>query len=102
MLRLIATVVLLLAPTAAAQCVGQWLPGQGPPGISGSSCSGCQPTVAASTLWDPDGPGPLPERLVIGGSFSLVGSTPANNIATWDGAVWSPLGAGLASIGGIS
>lgn len=33
--------------------------------------------------------------LVAGGSFTIVGGMPANNIARWDGTAWLPLGAGL-------
>jgi hypothetical protein len=33
--------------------------------------------------------------LVIGGRFSFVGSTPANNIARWDGAAWHAYGDGV-------
>jgi hypothetical protein len=33
--------------------------------------------------------------LYAGGSFSAIGDVSANNIAKWDGAEWSPLGAGL-------
>lgn len=67
-------------------CEGQWLPGYGAPGVHG--------TVRATTLWDPDGPGPLPEMLVIGGSFTMVDKTPARNLAMWDGNQWSEIGGG--------
>jgi hypothetical protein len=33
--------------------------------------------------------------LYVGGSFSAAGGVPANNIARWDGAAWSCVGAGL-------
>src|SRR5436190_2956429 len=62
---------------AAGQCQPQWLPGEGIPGVNG--------TVYATTTWDPDGPGPQPELLVVGGLFTLAGATLANNIAAWDG-----------------
>lgn len=85
-----AAMVLLLggvgAPAAHAQCGGQWLPGYGVPGVNG--------TVGCMTLWDPDGPGPLPESLVIGGSFSIVKTTPAKNLAMWDGTQWTEIGGG--------
>lgn len=32
--------------------------------------------------------------LIVGGSFSMAGGTPANNIASWDGCNWAPLGSG--------
>ncbi|MFN0242902.1 MAG: hypothetical protein ACKVWV_08440 [Planctomycetota bacterium] len=34
-------------------------------------------------------------RLIAGGRFTSAGGSPANNIAMWDGATWSPLGSGL-------
>lgn len=59
--------------------------------------------VFSSTTWDPDGAGPAPARLVVGGRFGVAGwlagssTTPvlANNIATFDGTSWAALGAGL-------
>jgi len=76
-----------LCPHAMAQCNGRWLPafGQGGP----------DDIVYASIVWDPDGDGPRPEELVIGGRFSSVGGVPANRIAAWDGIHWSPLGGGI-------
>lgn len=47
--------------------------------------------VRALGVWD-DGNGPA---LYVGGNFGQVGLTPANNIAKWDGANWSALGAGV-------
>jgi hypothetical protein len=38
--------------------------------------------------------------IYVGGSFSTAGGTPANNIASWSGASWSALGAGIT--GGLS
>lgn len=54
-------------------------------------------TVMASTLWDPDGAGPATAVLVIGGTFSIVGTVLANNIASYDpvSETWSTLGAGV-------
>ena len=37
-------------------------------------------------------------ELVVGGRFTGVGGVAANNIARWNGTVWSPLGPGLAGI----
>lgn len=39
-----------------------------------------------------DGAGPA---LYVGGDFSMAGGVPAGNIARWDGASWSSLGAGV-------
>lgn len=59
--------------------------------------------IEAATVWDPDGAGPLPPRLVVAGRFAAAGwnnaSTPggigANSIAMWDGTTWQSLGLGL-------
>src|SRR5207247_1421219 len=51
--------------------------------------------VYAVTTWDPDGAGPQPELLIVGGSFSVAGKALANNIAAWDGTSWSALGTGV-------
>ena len=65
-----------LAAHASAQCTMPWLPGAALPGVDGP--------VAAMTPWDPDGPGPLPAVLAVGGTFAVAGSTPANRVAAWD------------------
>jgi len=70
----------------AQTCEGQWLPGYGVPGVNGS--------VNAMALWDPDGDGPRPEALIIGGGFSMVDKTSARNLAMWDGQQWSEIGGG--------
>ena len=75
--------------SAAAQCLTGWASTDAWPGVSGTS-------VYATAMWDPDGAGPLPERLVVGGQFNLAGSGPAANIAMFDPATgtWSPVGSG--------
>jgi trimeric autotransporter adhesin len=40
--------------------------------------------VLASATWDPDGSGPLPEVLVLAGSFTQVGNASARGIALYD------------------
>ena len=79
------------APAAWADCPPEWLygPGQEPPGTND--------TVRATTTWDPDGPGPEPEQLVVGGYFTTAGGVSANYIARWNGATWQPLGSGMNS-----
>lgn len=84
---IIAGVLGACSPVRADNCDGRWLPGYGAPGVNGS--------VNAMTLWDPDGAGPLPEMLVIGGQFTVVGKKLATNVAIWDGENWSPLGDGV-------
>ncbi len=78
-----------MMPAAWAQCPGRWLPDNGLPGLNGN--------VAAIVSWDPDGPGPLPPVIVVGGSFTIAGNTLANGIAAWDQATgqWSALGTGM-------
>jgi hypothetical protein len=45
--------------------------------------------------FDPDGAGPLPSRLYAGGRFDSIDGVAALNVASWNGAFWSPLGPGL-------
>lgn len=73
----------------------------GPPCALLPSAMSCYPGVNGSVFtlanWDPDGPaGPSPTTLVIGGLFTLAGSTVANNIAVYDpvSRSWSKLGYG--------
>jgi hypothetical protein len=47
--------------------------------------------IRASTVFD-DGSGPA---LIVGGTFTSAGGALATNVARWDGAHWSALGAGL-------
>src|SRR2546423_8869467 len=74
--------LLALVPRARAQCDGTWLPtGAGTPGVDR--------TVLATINWDPDGPGPSPPLLIVGGSFAYAGHAAAARIAAWDGSAWS-------------
>lgn len=79
----------LFARSAAAQCATQWLPGDGVPGTNGG--------ISAMVPWDPDGPGPLPPVVVVGGGFTVAGAVPTNSIAQYDpvSGVWSALGSGV-------
>jgi len=86
----ISIVCLILACSAYAEGIQNqpgWLPGDGIPGINGF--------FTCTTTWDPDGDGPLPELLVVGGYFTVAGNVLANNIAAWDGTSWHPLGSGI-------
>lgn len=69
---------------AAGECTLQLRPTDGIPGVSG--------TIQAMTRWDPDGDGPEPELLVVGGNFSFAGTTRVENVAAWDGKAWRPVG----------
>jgi trimeric autotransporter adhesin len=78
----------LAGAQAEGQCTPQWLPGDGLAGVDG--------TVHATLVWDPDGAGPAPARLVVGGEFTIAGDAFARNIAVWDplDGSWSALGEG--------
>lgn len=71
---------------ALAQCDPVLQPGYGVAGVNGY--------VEAATAWDPDGPGPLGEHLVVGGSFTLAGGVRANGIAQFNPVTgqWSAIG----------
>ena len=56
--------------------------------------------VAALTVYDPDGNGPLPGYLIAGGGFIRADGVAANHVARWDGAAWVPLGGGIS--GGVA
>ncbi|MEZ6037597.1 MAG: hypothetical protein R3F29_08960 [Planctomycetota bacterium] len=60
-----------------------------------TSLSGTDGTVSAVCWWDPDGAGPAPEVLVLGGSFSVAGTANAANIAVFD-----PVSDTFAALGG--
>src|SRR5204862_3770324 len=48
--------------------------------------------------WDPDGPGPDHDILVIGGSFSEAGNLPAHSLAALVDGSWRPLGGGVQGV----
>lgn len=80
-----AVTLLALAMTTStlAQCL-DWAPGVGMPGTDAM--------VYASTVWDPDGTGPRPSVLLIGGNFRLAGEAVSPGIAQWDGVRWTAFG----------
>lgn len=72
----------------------RWVPlglGVGP---SGQFQSGLR-VVHALTPFDPDGPGPLPSSLIVGGEFIWVSGQQIKSVARWDGANWSEMGGGV-------
>lgn len=80
----------VVAPLAVGQvCPSAWQAGAGPafPGVNGA--------VNTAVEWDPDGDGPLPSWLVVGGTFTVAGDVFAQNIAGWDGERWHAFGAGI-------
>ncbi|MCR9246566.1 MAG: hypothetical protein NXI31_16150 [bacterium] len=78
-----------LVASAVGQCTPLWPASDVAPGASD--------WVAASTMWDPDGAGPQPPVLVVGGAFHAVGDVAAQKIAAYDLATgtWSSLGSGM-------
>lgn len=81
LLAVLALLPLLLAGTQArAQCTG-WHPG---PLDNGTAVEGTDGPVYAMTMWDPDGTGPKPAMLVVGGSFTEIEGVPVNNLAARD------------------
>lgn len=64
---------------AAAQCEGRWL--EGPEFVR--SGLGSNVHVRAMVMWDSDGPGPTPERMVIGGTVNSLDGP--GFVAMWDG-----------------
>ncbi|MFT4514318.1 MAG: hypothetical protein ACI91B_003027 [Planctomycetota bacterium] len=65
---------------------------------NGTGWQGYGPTIPLNN--PPEGPvtrltAMLDGSVVAGGNFQLIGGISANNVARWDGAVWSALGAGL-------
>ncbi|MFN9133756.1 MAG: beta strand repeat-containing protein, partial [Phycisphaerales bacterium] len=88
MAMLVLAVALPHAARAQPACE-QWREGGSVPGVSGP--------VNAMTTWDPDGPGPRPALLVVGGQFTAAGNVVANRVAAWDGKGWQSLGTGAAN-----
>lgn len=82
---LLLTLLLTMEGTipAIAQC-DLWLPGSNAPGVSG--------IVYASTLWDPDGAGPRPAAVVMGGNFMGPAGAASIYLSAWDYTGWSALG----------
>ena len=77
---------------AQPECTG-W---QSIPFAQLSGPNGANNPVEALCVWDPDGAGPLVQRLVAAGSFTSMQGVAANNIATRDPVTgkWQALGAG--------
>jgi hypothetical protein len=88
-----------LVAVLAVASSSAWALGQCGPGwqqvVSGGG--GLNSIAITSVRFDPDGSGPQPPVLAVGGGFTTAGSVAANFIATWDPAanIWAPLGSGL-------
>lgn len=59
-------------------------------------------TVHTLRLFDADGPGPSPRRLIAGGTFATADGTPARGIAQRVDGVWQALGSGALTGDGIA
>src|SRR5262245_56486529 len=84
-----------LASSATCQCPLQW--------IGGGVYAGADGAIFDVMAVDPDGAGPLTERLVIGGAFQNAGTVVGRGVAAWDPAstAWSRFGSGLRDASGI-
>jgi hypothetical protein len=92
-LAALALLALTLAAAPAYSSAG-WIAG---PFDNGTAPNGTNGEVRSSALWDPDGAGPLPAMLIVGGSFTSIEGVPAHNIAARDPATgqWQALGSGV-------
>ncbi len=82
-LPFIAILVGAAANPSIAQCTKTWLPGEPVRGIIGG------PSLA--TTWDPDGPGPAAELLVLAGRILHAGDAPTWVVTTWNGTSFQPI-----------
>lgn len=91
LVRLVCCVSLVTCGALSAQCELEW--------ESAGGSVGANARVACATRWDPDGAGPEPERIVFGGSFTLVGDRLANRIVAWNTGIgrWEVFGDGFDS-----
>ena len=53
------------------------------------------PQITSLLPWDPDGPGPQDERLVVSGYFLNIGPLARNSVSDFDGVTWGPFGGGF-------
>ena len=88
-LRCLSTLVALSWSTVlVGQCPSLWPSVPGLVGVAGS--------VQDTLVFDPDGPGPSGERVLVSGSFSVAGTVLADNLAIYDPGTrtWSAFGPG--------
>ena len=85
-LALLPLMLVAAADRAAAQCGFAFAPAN-----AGDPLSAPRGSVQASTYWDPDGAGPLPNCLVVGGMFAVADARQCA-VAYYDGTAWTPLG----------
>lgn len=75
---------IIVAPNAVAtppECQTRWL--DDVPTSDVYYTGGHAPGVRAFTMWDPDGDGPEPARLVAGGAFDTIGGIGSPQVAVW-------------------
>lgn len=77
-------VVVAVAAARAQSCLDPWLFGDAiPHSVTGIGCA---------VAWDPDGAGPLTERLVVSDFLAIPAAPDCDKVAWWDGKMWQPLG----------
>lgn len=69
---------------SAQSCLNPWILGD----VFPHSSSG----IGSAVGWDPDGAGPLEERLIISDFSSIPAAPDCDKVAWWDGKMWQPLG----------
>ncbi|MCU0863392.1 MAG: hypothetical protein MUC36_06355 [Planctomycetes bacterium] len=90
----------MLIPVAAGCALAAPLAAQPPCSSSfapAAALAGADGDVYLSQPWDPDGTGPLPELLVLGGKFRTAGNLACSNVAAYEPSTgtWLALGNGL-------
>lgn len=87
-LRSLLAATLCSATFAIGQCTNPWVATPGSAGIEGSTSD--------LLVYDPDGAGPIGERVLVAGSFTIAGSAMVSNLAIYDPAqrTWSAFGPG--------
>jgi len=87
-LRSLLAISVSTATPAFGQCTNPWVATPGSAGIEGSTSD--------LLVYDPDGSGPIGERVLVAGNFTIAGNTMASNLAIYDPAqrTWSAFGPG--------
>jgi hypothetical protein len=90
--QVIATGGFLHSGATSVQFIARWDGSQWLPlGLGVGSSTDCVGT------WDPDGSGPLPTEVVVGGDFTWVDGLSINKLARWNGSSWQGFNLGIAS-----
>lgn len=93
-MRLLTISAMLMACAIAPVAVGQTAAGHW---IEADPIDGLDGPVSAAAWWDPDGDGPLPRMLVLGGSMHAAGSVACSGLIAWNpqAGQWHDLGVGV-------